>query len=74
MASKKDTLELIKEAEGRGWACTMTRSGHYKLTRPGHDTVFLSGTASDHRSVLNERANIKRAERKAEAAKSGGGK
>lgn len=66
MASRKDTLQLVRWAEERGWVATLTQKGHIKLTRPGHDTIILSGTPSDFRSVLNEKARIKRAERKAQ--------
>lgn len=73
MASRKDTLQLIRWAEDRGWSATLTKGGHVKLTKPGHDTVTVAGTPSDHRAMLNEKARIKRAERKVEeAAKAGG--
>lgn len=58
--SSKETRELIKFAEGLGWEVQATRRGHYKFTRSGCGTVVISGTASDHRSIHNARAELKR--------------
>lgn len=63
--SKKDSLQLIRWAEDRGWQATLTKNGHVKLTREGHDSVIIASTPSDRRAVLNEKSRVKRAERKA---------
>lgn len=65
MASRKDSLQLIRWAEDRGWQAMLTKSGHVKLTREGHDSVIIASTPSDRRAMLNEKARVKRSERKA---------
>lgn len=55
--------EFIEWVSKRGWTVARTNRGHLRLTRPGMPMIFGSGTPSDHRSIKNMRAKVKRVER-----------
>lgn len=54
------TDDLLDLAECQGWKVERTSKNHYKLTSPDGHIVGHSGTPSDHRAVLNFRAELKR--------------
>lgn len=56
---------LIEFAVADGWHVKRTSGGHLKFTKPGCAAIYTSSTTSDHRAVLNARAQLRRAEREA---------
>lgn len=58
---------LIDFALGEGWCVVRTPGGHLKFTKPGCASIYTGSTASDHRAGLNARAQLRRAERQAQA-------
>ena len=59
---------LIEFALGEGWKGVRTRGGHLLFTKPGCAPIYTSSTASDHRAERNARAQLRRADRQAQAA------
>ena len=59
---------LIEFAVSEGWHVKRTRGGHLKFTKAGCATIYTSSTASDHRAERNARAQLRRADRQAQAA------
>ena len=58
----KDIKNLIRALESQGWRVEKTRSGHYMAYSPnGKDIVTIPGTPSDHRSMRNTLAALRRA-------------
>ncbi|AHB57752.1 type II toxin-antitoxin system HicA family toxin [Pseudomonas aeruginosa] len=57
---------LIEYALGEGWQVRRTTNGHLKFSKPGHTAIYTGTTASNHRSCLNARAELRRAMRRAE--------
>lgn len=62
---------LIDFALGEGWHVVRTPGGHLKFTKPGCASIYTSSTASDYRAGLNARAQLRRADRQAQATLSG---
>lgn len=62
----KDLRQLAKQAQKRGWDVILTKKNHMKFTRPGHRTLFTSGTPSKPSTVSNFKAELQRAEREAQ--------
>jgi predicted RNA binding protein YcfA (HicA-like mRNA interferase family) len=51
----------LRELERRGYEIERTNGSHYRITMPGKPGVVFTGTTpSDHRGILNLRANIRR--------------
>lgn len=61
----KQNRPLINEAKRLGFEPSLTRGGHLKLSRRGCPPVFCSATPSDHRTVKNGIALLRRAVRQA---------
>lgn len=59
----KELRKLIKNLRDAGYDVTQTRGSHYLVTRDGERVATLAGTASDHRSIKNAQAAIRRYER-----------
>lgn len=58
----RDHRPYVKAAQKQGWAVDFTTRGHLKLVPPSGGTpIFSSGTPSDHRSVKNFAARLRRA-------------
>ena len=57
-----DIRKLKKKAKKQGWKIeTSKRKGHIKWIPPGKKKIVVSpGTPSDHRSMKNLRADLKR--------------
>lgn len=69
LSSDRETRDLITEAETMGFAAERTSGGHIKFTHPRYpDPIFTSSSPSDHRSVANCRAQLRRAVRLMEQA------
>jgi len=60
----KEVRQFIRRAKKDGWNIIKTLNGHFKLTKPGSDIVFASGTPGDHRSLRNAEQDMRRAEGK----------
>lgn len=58
--SNREMRELVKEAAKDGWTVTLRKGGHLKFEHPEAACVFASSTPSDHRSVANTRAQLRR--------------
>lgn len=54
---------LVAFAIANGWSVSRTHGGHIKFTKQGLTPIFTSSTASDHRSELNARAQLRRVDR-----------
>ncbi len=60
MASK-DIKALITHLEQHGWTCRQRRrGGHWRVTGPNGELAFLSLSPSDHRSLKNVRATLRK--------------
>jgi len=60
---------LIEFALGEGWKVVRTRGGHLLFTKLGCCApIYTSSTASDHRAERNALAQLRRADRQAQAA------
>lgn len=51
---------LAKKANEQYWKITQTKSNHYKWTPPYGDSYISSGSPSDHRSLDNTKAALKK--------------
>jgi hypothetical protein len=58
---KRELEQLLNEARALGATVTKTRSGHYRVLVPGGGIVICPRTPSDWRSVLNTRADLRKA-------------
>ncbi|HVZ99670.1 MAG TPA: hypothetical protein VG841_05095 [Caulobacterales bacterium] len=53
--------EALRDLSRAGFTATRTRRGHWRFEHPLMDgPVFTSGTPSDHRSLKNLRAQLRR--------------
>lgn len=58
---RRELEQLLAElTRHRGWRVAPTRNGHYKITGPRGVLYHASSTPSDHRSVRNARAYLRR--------------
>lgn len=58
---RKEIKQLKKALEAEGYSVDPTRGGHLKVTHPDKDgVVFMPSTPSDHRSIKNTKAELKR--------------
>jgi hypothetical protein len=60
---KRDLARLLDQARRRGWSVGLTRKGHWRLRHPSGAVVHAGSTPSCPRSLLNLRADLRRAER-----------
>lgn len=51
---------LVKELRKQGWTCTKTKRSHWRLASPTGGLTFCPSTPSDHRSIANTRADVRR--------------
>jgi hypothetical protein len=58
---KKDMRALLAQAEDAGCEVKPTRNGHVQIKVPGGGIVIAASTASDHRTIKNTRAELRRA-------------
>ncbi|AWN08427.1 hypothetical protein SEA_SALETE_67 [Streptomyces phage Salete] len=58
----REVMKLIKQLGSPRHGCTIdrTKSGHWKVTRPGHQPVIISSSPSDAHAVRNARADVRR--------------
>ncbi|AIC21822.1 hypothetical protein [Pseudomonas chlororaphis] len=61
--SRNGLRKLMEFAVASGWSVSRSAGGHIKFTKPGFASIFTSSTASDHRSGLNAKAQLRRADR-----------
>lgn len=60
-SAKKELKEIIREAERQGWRVGKTKKGHPQFFVPdGENIVTAAGTPSDHRSIDNLVARLRR--------------
>lgn len=52
---------LLERAKDAGAVVGLTGSGHWRITTPDGKRLFVSQTPSDHRAVINLRAELRRA-------------
>lgn len=57
----KDIRKLCKELRAQGFEVRTTRRGHLLVRRDGVVVAGIAGTPSDHRSVKNSIAQLRRA-------------
>lgn len=69
-AMDKDVKELVRTKREEGWQVDATRSGHLRFQK-GDATVFGPSTPSDHRSIQNLKAQLRRVERNAPMPETG---
>jgi biotin operon repressor len=58
---QKDIRKLCKELKNQGFNVRATRRGHLLVEREGVVVAGLAGTPSDHRSIKNSIAQLRRA-------------
>jgi predicted RNA binding protein YcfA (HicA-like mRNA interferase family) len=63
---RHDLAKLLRQASACGWQVMRTRR-HWRLLHPNGGIVVLSSTPSDRRALLNVRAQLRRAEKRAQA-------
>ncbi len=62
MAMHKDLKKLLKDLEEQGATITTTTKGHLQVRDANNRIVAVTGsTPSDHRSLLNFKAQLRRA-------------
>lgn len=57
----KDLRKIVDALEDQGFVVRTTKKGHLVVTLNGAMITTLSGTASDHRSLRNGLAHLRRA-------------
>lgn len=60
-SSKRDIEQLLKVLRSQGCEVTLTRNGHWRVSRPGCNSVTVARTPSDPRALKNAKADIRRA-------------
>jgi hypothetical protein len=62
MASLKRDVETIvdKLCADHGCSAKLTKNGHWRVRRPGHQPVTMSRTPSDQRALANIRSDVRR--------------
>lgn len=60
MKLKGETKKLALVAQEQGWRVEATKGGHVRFVPPQGRVVIVSKTPSDHRSILNSRALLRR--------------
>ena len=58
--SASDYRRLFKKLRKAGFTIGKTSKGHYKVTSPDGKALITPGTASDHRSLMNFKADLRR--------------
>ena len=58
----KEVRQFIRRAKKDGWEIIKTLNGHFRMTKPGSDIVFVSSTPGDRRSLRNVERDMRRAE------------
>jgi len=59
-SAHKDVRQLLRRAQLLGCTVTRTRSGHWRVSRPGSAPVTVSNTPSDGRASKNAAADLRR--------------
>lgn len=59
-AGSKEVRNLIRQLEQNGCDVARNKQGHWRVVRPGYRPITLTSTSSDHRWMLNARADIRR--------------
>lgn len=57
----KHMRQWRKVAEGAGWEVVRLKSGHWQFRAPNGQKITVCHSPSDKRSVLNDRALLRRA-------------
>ncbi|MGW1976668.1 hypothetical protein [Streptomyces sp. NPDC001889] len=60
MASK-EVRQMVKALEQQDFTVRQTKNNHYQVFKSGQFVTVLPGTPSDHRSLKNSMAYLKRA-------------
>lgn len=62
MASMKRDVESIVDRLSQDYGCTVrvTKAGHWRVTRPGYQSVTMARTPSDKRALANMKGDIRR--------------
>lgn len=58
----REVRSILRELERPVHGCTVTRtsSGHWKVTKPGHQPVIIANSPNKDRAIRNIRADLKR--------------
>lgn len=61
-ADRREARRIVKRLQRAEYGCTVTstKSGHWKVTRPGCQPVYVSSTPTDHHAVRNILGDIRR--------------
>lgn len=57
---KRDVDQIVRQARRSGCDISTTSRGHWKVTKPGHQTVIISPQPTNRHAVRNARADLKR--------------
>jgi predicted RNA binding protein YcfA (HicA-like mRNA interferase family) len=59
--SSPEIRELVRRAHKQGWSVERTRNGHLRFRPPtGKGQAIVGTTPSDHRTIRNIRAHLRR--------------
>jgi predicted alpha/beta-fold hydrolase len=61
MEFKREHRDIMTAIESQGWSVIVTPKNHLRFESPTGRRVFHSGTSSDWRSILNLKAQLRRA-------------
>ena len=58
----REVSKLIKKLGAAKYGCTIgrTKTGHWKVSRPGYQQVIISCSPSDTHALRNARADVRR--------------
>lgn len=60
MSHRRDMEQMVKKVKKQGWTVERRPCGHLWLVAPSGERVNAPSTPSDHRSLLNVRAILRR--------------
>lgn len=62
MASLRRDVESIVDRLTTTYGChvKLSKNGHWRVSRPGHQSISLSRTPSDQRALANIKSDVKR--------------
>jgi predicted RNA binding protein YcfA (HicA-like mRNA interferase family) len=61
MSGRQEMTQLVRSLARQGWLIEKTRGNHWRARHPDRAGIaFFPSTPSDHRSILNTQAQLRR--------------